>query len=53
MAIFEPGFLRKAVTLWRAGRNPPGAQLKLNIGGEGRNLGGVFGLPPTPVSFEA
>jgi uncharacterized protein (DUF849 family) len=53
MAIFEPGFLRAAARLWRAGRIPAGAQLKLYFGGEAGYLGGVFGLPPTRASFEA
>jgi 3-keto-5-aminohexanoate cleavage enzyme len=53
MAIFEPGFLRAALRLWRAGRLPQGALIKLYFGGEAGYLGGVFGLPPTKPAFEA
>jgi len=53
LAIFEPGFLRIALRLWRAGRLPPGSMIKLYFGGEAGYLGGVFGLPPTKPAFEA
>jgi len=53
VAVFEPGFLRAALGLWRAGRFPPGAMIKLYFGGEQGYLGGVFGLPPTKPAFDA
>ena len=53
LAIFEPGFLRIALRLWRAERLPPGAMIKLHFGGEDGYLGGVFGLPPTKSALEA
>jgi uncharacterized protein (DUF849 family) len=53
LAIFEPGFLRIALRLWRAERLPPGAMIKLYFGGEDGYLGGVFGLPPTKPALEA
>jgi 3-keto-5-aminohexanoate cleavage enzyme len=53
VAVFEPGFLRVALGLWRAGRLPTGAMIKLYFGGEKGYLGGVFGLPPTQPAFEA
>jgi uncharacterized protein (DUF849 family) len=53
LAIFEPGFLRIALLLWKQGRLPAGAMIKLYFGGESGYLGGVFGLPPTKAAFEA
>ncbi|HSO96324.1 MAG TPA: 3-keto-5-aminohexanoate cleavage protein, partial [Acidimicrobiia bacterium] len=60
MAIFEPGWLRAALTWWRAGRLPRGAMVKLYFGGDegyptsGSERGGApFGLPPTVRSLEA
>jgi uncharacterized protein (DUF849 family) len=53
MAIFEPGFLRLALQLWKGGRLPAGTMIKLYFGGEAGYLGGVFGLPPTKPAFEA
>ena len=53
MAIFEPGFLRAALRLWRGGRLPDGAMIKLYFGGEAGYLGGVFGLPPTKPALDA
>jgi uncharacterized protein (DUF849 family) len=57
MAIFEPGFLRTALTWWRAGRLPQGAMIKLYFGGGFSYLDGgegvSFGLPPTRPSFDA
>src|SRR5690242_11360788 len=41
ISIFEPGFLRTALALHRAGRVPPGALVKLYFGGDLE-----FGLPP-------
>jgi 3-keto-5-aminohexanoate cleavage enzyme len=53
MAIFEPGFLRKALQLWRNGRLPDGTMIKLYFAEESGYLGGVFGLPPTEPALEA
>jgi 3-keto-5-aminohexanoate cleavage enzyme len=53
VAVFEPGFLRAALALWRTGRLPAGAMIKLYFGGESGYLGGVFGLPPTKPAFDA
>jgi uncharacterized protein (DUF849 family) len=48
ISIFEPGFLRTALTWHRAGRVPPGALIKLYFGGELE-----FGLPPTAAALDA
>jgi 3-keto-5-aminohexanoate cleavage enzyme len=48
ISIFEPGFLRTAMTLHRHGRVPPGAMVKLYFGGVLE-----FGLPPTAAALEA
>ncbi len=48
ISVFEPGFLRTALTLHRAGRVPPGAMVKLYFGGALE-----FGLPPTATALEA
>jgi 3-keto-5-aminohexanoate cleavage enzyme len=48
ISIFEPGFLRTALTLHRHGRVPPGAIVKLYFGGDLQ-----FGLPPTAAGLEA
>jgi 3-keto-5-aminohexanoate cleavage enzyme len=53
MAIFEPGFLRKALQLWNQGRLPSGAMIKLYFAEESGYMGGVFGLPPTEPALEA
>ncbi len=60
MAIFEPGWLRAALTWHRAGRLPRGAMVKLYFGGEngypttGSERGGApFGLPPTLRALDA
>lgn len=53
MAIFEPGFLRKAIQLWSQKRLPAGAMIKLYFAEESGYLGGVFGLPPTVPALEA
>jgi uncharacterized protein (DUF849 family) len=53
MAIFEPGFLRKAIQLWNQERLPAGAMIKLYFAEESGYLGGVFGLPPTEPALEA
>lgn len=48
ISIFEPGFLRTALTLHRAGRVPAGAIVKLYFGGRLE-----FGLPPTRAALDA
>jgi 3-keto-5-aminohexanoate cleavage enzyme len=48
ISVFEPGFLRTALTLHRAGRVPSGAMVKLYFGGALE-----FGLPPTAAALEA
>jgi 3-keto-5-aminohexanoate cleavage enzyme len=55
LAIFEPGFLRAALSYWRAGRLPGGTMLRFYFGGEGPEAGGGFwfGLPPTRASLDA
>jgi len=51
LAIYEPGFLRTALSYRRAGRLPAGAMVKLYFGGEwgmaATGRGVTFGLPPT------
>ena len=56
ISIFEPGFLRTALSYWRAGRLAPGALVKLYFGA--RESGGPndhvgFGLPPTRAALAA
>ena len=55
IAIFEAGFLRAALSYWRAGRLPPGAMLRFYFGGDVAEADGGFwfGLPPTEASLEA
>jgi uncharacterized protein (DUF849 family) len=57
IAIYEPGFLRNALSYWRLGRIRPGSMLKLYFGGEsgymGMGKGVSFGLPPTAKALEA
>lgn len=48
VSIFEPGFLRTALTWHRRGLVPPGAIVKLYFGGELE-----FGLPPTARALDA
>ncbi|GLZ48786.1 3-keto-5-aminohexanoate cleavage protein [Actinomycetospora sp. NBRC 106375] len=48
ISIFDPSFLRVALTMHRHGRVPPGAMVKLYFGGELE-----FGLPPTETALEA
>jgi uncharacterized protein (DUF849 family) len=53
MAIFEPGFLRTAVSYWRAGKVPSGAMVKLYFASDHGYLGdSPFGLPPTALSLD-
>jgi uncharacterized protein (DUF849 family) len=55
MSIFEPGFLRAALSYWRAGKLPPGTMLRFYFGGsENEAPGGFwFGLPPTATALDA
>ena len=55
LAIFEPGFLRAALSYWRAGRLPAGTMIRLYFGGSTIEAGGGFwfGLPPTAASLDA
>ena len=57
IAIFEPGFLRNAMSYYRLGRIPPGAMIKFYFGGErgymGWGKGVSFGLPPTETGLNA
>jgi len=61
MAIFEPGWLRTALTWHRAGRLPQGAMVKLYFGGDAGYItsvaqqhgGAPFGLPPTEKALDA
>lgn len=48
ISIFEPGFLRTALTWHRRGLVPPGAIVKLYFGGELE-----FGLPPSARALDA
>lgn len=48
VSIFDPSFLRTALTLHRHGRLPRGAIVKLYFGGALE-----FGLPPTTTALEA
>jgi uncharacterized protein (DUF849 family) len=48
ISIFDPSFLRVALTLHRHGRVPPGAIVKLYFGDRLE-----FGLPPTTTALEA
>ncbi len=48
ISVFEPGFLRTALTLHRHGRVPPGAIVKLYFADRLQ-----FGLPPTRAALEA
>jgi uncharacterized protein (DUF849 family) len=55
LAIFEPGFLRAALSYWRAGRLPQGTMLRFYFGGSVPEADGGFwfGLPPTRASLDA
>jgi 3-keto-5-aminohexanoate cleavage enzyme len=55
MSIFEPGFLRAALSYWRAGKLPAGTMLRFYFGGAAIESGGGFwfGLPPTAASLDA
>jgi 3-keto-5-aminohexanoate cleavage enzyme len=55
LAIFEPGFLRAALSYWRAGKYPAGTMIRLYFGGEAQEADGGFwfGMPPTETSLDA
>jgi 3-keto-5-aminohexanoate cleavage enzyme len=55
LAIFEPGFLRAALSYWRAGHLPAGTMIRFYFGGPVPEADGGFnfGLPPTRVSLDA
>ena len=55
MSIFEPGFLRAALSYWRAGKLPPGTMLRFYFGGPEleRDGGFWFGLAPTETALDA
>ena len=55
LAIFEPGFLRAALSYWRAGKYPAGTMIRFYFGGEAQEADGGFwfGLPPTETSLDA
>ncbi len=55
MSIFEPGFLRAALSYWHAGKLPAGTMLRFYFGGrEIEAKGGFwFGLPPTETALLA
>ena len=55
LAVFEPGFLRAALSYWRAGRLPAGTMIRFYFGGSLTETAGGFwfGLPPTEVSLDA
>jgi 3-keto-5-aminohexanoate cleavage enzyme len=55
MSIFEPGFLRAALSYWRAGRLPAGTMLRFYFGGREAEADGgfTFGLAPTERALDA
>jgi 3-keto-5-aminohexanoate cleavage enzyme len=55
LAIFEPGFLRAALSYWRAGKYPAGTMIRFYFGGDANDADGGFwfGLPPTETSLDA
>jgi 3-keto-5-aminohexanoate cleavage enzyme len=55
MSIFEPGFLRAALSYWRAGQLPAGTMLRLYFGGTAIEADGGFwfGLRPTATALDA
>lgn len=48
LSIFEPGFLRVALSYYHAGTLPQGALVKLYFGGERA----LFGLPPSEAALD-
>ncbi len=55
LAIFEPGFLRAALSYWRAGKYPDGTMIRFYFGGPAPEADGGFwfGMPPTKPSLDA
>jgi len=53
VAVYEPGFLRVALSWWRAGRLPAGTMLKLYFSTDRGYMGAPFGLPPTHRALDA
>ena len=55
LAIFEPGFLRAALSYWRAGKYPAGTMIRFYFGGDEPEADGGFwfGMPPTELSLDA
>jgi 3-keto-5-aminohexanoate cleavage enzyme len=55
LAIFEPGFLRAALSYWRAGKYPDGTMIRFYFGGAAQEADGGFwfGMPPTETSLDA
>jgi uncharacterized protein (DUF849 family) len=53
LAIYEPGFLRCALSWWRAGRLPVGSMFKFYLSTEKGYMGAPFGLPPTRGGLDA
>ncbi len=55
LAIFEPGFLRAALSYWRAGKYPAGTMIRFYFGGDAHDADGGFwfGMPPTRTSLDA
>jgi 3-keto-5-aminohexanoate cleavage enzyme len=55
MSIFEPGFLRAALSYWREGRLPAGTMLRFYFGGREAEADGgfTFGLAPTERALDA
>lgn len=52
-AIYEPGFLRAALTYWREGRLPQGSMFKFYLAEDRGYMGAPFGLPPTRTGLDA
>jgi uncharacterized protein (DUF849 family) len=55
LSIFEPGFLRAALSYWRAGKLPAGSMLRFYFGGREAEADGgfTFGLAPTERALDA
>jgi uncharacterized protein (DUF849 family) len=55
LSIFEPGFLRAALSYWRAGKLPAGSMLRFYFGGREAEVDGgfTFGLAPTERALDA
>jgi uncharacterized protein (DUF849 family) len=53
LAIYEPGFLRAALSYWEAGKLPAGTMAKFYLSTERGLTGAPFGLPPTAAALDA